>query len=108
VYFSIRHNSRLLWSRRFEVVCRRPLGSVICSNKMVSEGRSNLLQSFLLGFSATALVSYMTAKRWSHSREKEVGNDEEKERASHEDIVVILLDMGKSTGSGLGDWVEIC
>lgn len=36
-------------------------------------------------------------------REEEVSNDQEKCRTSHKDIVVILMNIGKSTGPSLGD-----
>lgn len=83
---------------------RRPLGSLVRNDDAVSKRCSNLLQCLLLGFPATVSVYFVKFKGWGHLREKEVGNDEEEEGTSHEDIVVVLLDVGKCTGSGLGDW----
>lgn len=48
--------------------------------------------------------------RWdsiSNIREEEVSDDQEERRACHEDIVVVLADVGKCTGSRLGDWFGV-
>lgn len=44
---------------------------------------------------------------WAHLREIEVSDDEEEEGAGYEDIVVVLLDVGKSTRSSLGDYRDL-
>ena len=39
----------------------------------------------------------------SDLREVKVGDHQEECRADHKDVVVILVDIGESTGSSLGD-----
>lgn len=63
-----------------------PLGTLILIHDTVTKCSSYFLQCLLLRF-----------------REIEVSNRQEECGACYEDVIIVLVDVGKSTGASLGD-----
>lgn len=79
----------------------------IVQDDSVPKSSRDLLQGLSLGFPGYRawLVQggYLSA-RGVYIREVQIRHDEEKERATHEHVVVVLLDIGKCTRASFGDY----
>lgn len=85
---------------------RCSLWVVVGLDHPVSEGRCNFLERLLLCLTKMFNVSnghFDCSIIEGHVREKEVCYAQEEKGACHEDIIVVLFDVGECTGAGLGD-----